>query len=418
MSQEQAFLAAMLASPDDLVLHQVFADWLEEQGDPRGELLRLTHALTQEVDCFQLAESEASLQKVLPFCEMHCQQTCRREQKEARLHTLVLQGVAAVGPFWSNELGMHFAWVPRGTFVMGTPQKEVEWIAREDRVYACNHFDLDDESGTFHDRRRHEVTLSRGFFLGTHCVTPKQWTSVIGTDRHGQPMSWTQAVEFCNALSSREGRSLYYKVVEGGAHWDATILGGNGYRLPTEAEWEYACRAGSSAAYCFGNDPEKLGDHAPNKPNAWGLCGMHDDHAPEWCWGMTDNGYHVWRPQGGEVPSSDGPRPVAGRRIGRRAVSGSVFTWLERTSQSPAHRGLDGVGAAGKDAPVPPGASFPRGRSPAMEKDRVTLTSEERVALEHLVSAGKAAARKLTHARVLLWADTHGPRASKSLPGR
>ena len=69
--------------------------------------------------------------------------------------------------------------------------------------------------------------------------------------------------------------------------------------MPTEAEWEYACRAGSSAAYCFGNDPEKLGDHAANRPNAWGLCGMHDCHPPEWCWGMTDNGYHVWRPQGG-----------------------------------------------------------------------------------------------------------------------
>src|SRR4051812_17541496 len=67
MSQEQAFLAPMLASPDDLELRRVFADWLQEQGDPRGELLRLTHPLTQEVDCFQLAQSEASLQKGLPF---------------------------------------------------------------------------------------------------------------------------------------------------------------------------------------------------------------------------------------------------------------------------------------------------------------------------------------------------------------
>jgi uncharacterized protein (TIGR02996 family) len=300
MSQEQAFLAAMLSSPDDLVLRQVFADWLEEQGDPRGELLRLTHALTQEVDCFQLAQSEASLQKVLPFCEMHCQPACRREQREARLHTLVLQGVPAVGPFWTNELGMRFAWVPRGTFVMGTPQKEVEWIAREDRVYACSNFDLDDESGTFHDRDRHEVTISRGFFMGTHCVIPKQWTSVVGTDGYGQAVTWTQAVEFCNALSSREGRSPYYEIVPARAFWNAAaILGGNGYCLPTEAEWEYACRAGSSAAYCFGNDPEKLGDHAPNKPNAWGLCGMHDPDNLDWCWDEVEGVYHAHRPQGG-----------------------------------------------------------------------------------------------------------------------
>jgi uncharacterized protein (TIGR02996 family) len=306
MSQEQAFLAAMLASPDDLELRQVFADWLQEQGDPRGELLRLTHALTREVDCFQLAQSEASLQKVLPFCETHCPQACQREQREARLHALVLRGVPAAGPFWTNELGMRFAWVPRGTFVMGTPQKEVEWIAREDPSYAWSNFDRDDASGTFHDRDRHEVTISRGFFMGTHCVTPEQWTSVIGTDRHGQAVSWTQAVEFCNALSSREGKSPYYKVAR---PWDTRILGGNGYRLPTEAEWEYACRAGSSAAYCFGNDPGKLGDHAPDKPNAWGLCGMHDWHTLEWCWDMTDNGEHVWRPQGG--PSAAESRSAA-----------------------------------------------------------------------------------------------------------
>src|SRR3954447_23995503 len=106
MSRERAFLAAMLTSPDDLHLRLVFADWLEEQGDPRGELLRLTHVLTQEVDCFQLAQSEASLQRVLPFCEEHCRQACRREQREDRLHALVLQGVPAAGPFWANELGM------------------------------------------------------------------------------------------------------------------------------------------------------------------------------------------------------------------------------------------------------------------------------------------------------------------------
>src|SRR5262249_16981124 len=177
MSQEQAFLAAMLASPDDLDLRQVFADWLQEQGDPRGELLRLTHALTQEIDCFQLAQSEASLQKSLSFCETYCHQQCRREEREARLHALVQQGVPAIGPFWTNELGMRFTWVPRGKFVMGASQKEVEWIARVDRAYACSNFNLDDESGAFSDKDRQEVAIRSGFFMGVRCVTPEQWAS-------------------------------------------------------------------------------------------------------------------------------------------------------------------------------------------------------------------------------------------------
>src|SRR5262249_60861833 len=98
MSQEQAFLAAMLASPDDLHLRLVFADWLEEQGDPRGELLRLTHALTQEIDCFELAQSEASLQSTLSFCEEHCRQACRRGPREGTLQALLRPGRATGVP--------------------------------------------------------------------------------------------------------------------------------------------------------------------------------------------------------------------------------------------------------------------------------------------------------------------------------
>jgi len=126
-------------------------------------------------------------------------------------------------------------------------------------------------------------------------VTQEQWSTVLGTTAHYPGVTWTQAVQFCNALSSRERRSPYYK--EAGL-WDVRILGGNGYCLPTEAEWEYACRAGSSAAYCFGNDPSMLDESAVTRPNAWGLYRMHDGQA-EWCWDKVD-GYYAYRPQGGQ----------------------------------------------------------------------------------------------------------------------
>jgi uncharacterized protein (TIGR02996 family) len=309
MSREQSFLQAMLANPDDLDLRQVFADWLEEQGDPRGELLRLTHVLTQAIDCFQLARSETSLQQSLPSCEVHCHPTCRRAQREARLYALLDEEVQAVGPFWTNEFGMRFAWVPPGKFVMGTSPREVEWIVRRDPDYASSHFFFEEDGSCYKAEPRREVTITKGFFMGAHCVTPEQWNAVLGpTDRmRDWGVTWTRAVRFCNALSSREGRNLYYEVRNG--PWGTTILSGSGYCLPTEAEWEYACRAGSSAAYCFGDDPDKLDDYAQKKPNAWGLYGMHG-HPSQWSWDEVEGVYRVFRPGRG--------RGAAARRSGAR----------------------------------------------------------------------------------------------------
>jgi formylglycine-generating enzyme required for sulfatase activity len=143
--------------------------------------------------------------------------------------------------------------------------------------------------------------LSQGFALGTTPVTQVQWQAVMrdnpshfrGDHLPVECVSWFDAIAFCNALSEKTARKPFYQL-------DAehvTIVGGDGYRLPTEAEWEYACRAGATTVYSFGNDDDQLDAYAwyaanatgqtqavaQRTPNAWGLFDMHGN-VLEWCW--------------------------------------------------------------------------------------------------------------------------------------
>ena len=147
------------------------------------------------------------------------------------------------------------------------------------------------------------VILTRDFLLGVFPVTQAQYRKLMGASAapyfdgiDAAPMenvTWLDAIHFCNALSEVEGLRAYYRI-DGE---QATCQGGPGYRLPTEAQWEYACRAGCPERYSFGPDPALLPQHAWFQDNSgdsvqpvgsWpaNRFGLHDLHGNvwEWCW--------------------------------------------------------------------------------------------------------------------------------------
>lgn len=181
-------------------------------------------------------------------------------------------------------VGIQFKRLPGGTFTMG----------------AAN------ERGS--SSPPHSVTITKPFEIGIYEVTQKQYEAVMGTNPsvyagENNPvdsLNWNQATEFCRKLSAMP----------------AEKAAGHVYRLPTEAEWEYACRAGTSSKFCCGDDESELEDYAwfknnalttthpvgQKKPNLWGLYDMHGN-VYEWCQDFYTRYQEgaVTDPQGGET---------------------------------------------------------------------------------------------------------------------
>jgi formylglycine-generating enzyme required for sulfatase activity len=165
------------------------------------------------------------------------------------------------------------------------------------------------------DAPPHEVTVS-AFYIDKYLATQEQYEKLMGDNPSRwkgktnpvEQMRWSDAVRFCNARSEAEGLEPCYDLNTWKCNFDAT-----GYRLPTEAEWEYACRAGTTTAYFFGDDESKLKayawyqDNSGGRPrpvgqkpaNPWGLYDMHGN-VWEWCsdwYGAYQEG-SVTNPQG------------------------------------------------------------------------------------------------------------------------
>ena len=232
-------------------------------------------------------------------------------------------------------------YIESGSFIMGSPYEDPD---------------------AFTDETQHSVFLTKNFYIGKFPVTQKQYRDVTGNspshfqgdNRPVEMVSWFDAIEFCNTLSELEGRTPVYTIDGANVTWD---ISANGYRLPTEAEWEYSCRAGTNTVYnvplpngsdTINNDTGWYNDNSTNTnpvgqkpPNAWGLYDMHGN-VWEWCWDWYNHEYYENSPQNDPA----GPNTGTGRvlRGGSFSSPGKELRSAYRAFLSPSNDESTNIG--------------------------------------------------------------------------
>ena len=224
----------------------------------------------------------------------------------------------------TNSIGMKLVLIRPGEFLMGSTQAELEQYRREGKQLRLDpqdkRYDMINPwyaTSVEFEFPQHPVRITKPFYLGIYEVTQAEYEAVVkknpsyftktrtGQDASRHPVEkvhWQDATEYCRLLSELPAEKEVGRV----------------YRLPTEAEWEYACRAGSKGRHSFGDDPAKLGDYAwfaenakvqthpvgEKLPNAWGLYDMLGN-VTEWCQDAWATRFYSGSPLDDPLPNPD-----------------------------------------------------------------------------------------------------------------
>lgn len=222
------------------------------------------------------------------------------------------------GTVWENSIGLKLVWIPPGEFEMGS------------------------DDGESNEKPIHTVKISKGYYMGIYEVTQEQYQKVMGTNPSKfkgednlpvEQVRWDDAVKFCENLTQKEGKT---------------------YRLPTEAEWEYACRAETTSKFSFGDSESQLVDYAwydqnggnkthpvgTLKPNAWGLYDMHGNLF-EWCRDWYAEDWYSKGPAENPLNESYGDTEFRVVRGGAWNNYASFCRVANRSYNNPSSRNLD-----------------------------------------------------------------------------
>ena len=214
----------------------------------------------------------------------------------------------------ANSIGMRLVLIPPGDFDMGSTPEEVARLLEEGKQQNAPGWYLD---RVLAEAPQHRVKISKPFYLGVCEVTQAEYGRVMGQDpskfkgdpnRPVEQVNWNDAVEFCQRLSASPKEKA----------------AGALYRLPTEAEWEFACRAGTMTRYSFGDAATGLTQHAwwkdnsqdqthpvgQLRPNAWGLSDMLGN-VWEWCQDWLGDRYYATSPLDDPTGASGGSDRVS-----------------------------------------------------------------------------------------------------------